>query len=423
MLLNHPIQSLRRVLENNKSSLRNCPMNFKLFLARQMLVFIPIVTAVTYVFAAPHPPAITRPTRPQVPASFDRKTVARLLADIDKPHNASALKVGYFLRRGQPALPTDEGFELLQAAAQAEPVGTQKWFLLQNLRAFAAFRVPGADTAQGFEAYKTIFDHASDAATSGAEYPLRQSIAEFVDSVPGRFNDFGLSKDARTKELLIKAWTAYAVALGAPASSARVSEPNWKAALVKSESLEAFVPAVEKVMADAKVPKTFALLVAAAAVFAPQKPDKASATLEAAKPLVPKTRGQTDVNEAGRLYLPLVDLLVAAPRLPEAIAAQREFIQLSGRGQARLMLLVRKSGDEAATNQLLAELVDAKTDEREVALAASALFKLARDAKTPDPKAGAQAVALLKSYLAAPRPRDVAASLQARLSLGGFYLN
>ena len=101
-----------------------------------------------------------------MPASFDRETVAQLRADIDKPYNASILKVGYFLRRGQPPLPTDEGFELLQSAAKAEPVGTKRWFLLQNLRAFAAFRVPGADTSQGLEAYQTIFEHAAEAAKS-----------------------------------------------------------------------------------------------------------------------------------------------------------------------------------------------------------------------------------------------------------------
>ena len=358
-----------------------------------------------------------------MPASFDRATVAQLLADIDKPHNASLLKVGYFLRRARPPLPTDEGFELLQTAAQAEPVGSKRWFLLQNLRAFAAFRVPGADTSQGFEAYQAIFEHAADAAPAGAGYSLRQSIGEFVASVPGRFNDFGLSKDPKTKELLLQAWTAYAVASGTPLGGAAIAEPNWGAALKKSQSLEAFVPAVERVLADAKVPKSYGLLVTAATVLAPQTPDKAVELLVGAKPLLPKIAGQVDVNQGARLYLPLVELLEANDRLPDAIAAQREWIQLSRHGQARLTLLLRKSGDEAATTGILAGLILPKVDEREVTEAASALFQLARDAKTPDSQANQQAVTLLQSYLAAPRPREWEAELSARRSLATFYFN
>lgn len=368
------------------------------------------------------PTSANRPARPQMPASFDRATVAQLLADIDKPGNASALKVGYFLRRGQPPLPVDEGFELLQAAALAEPVGTNKWFRLQNLRAFAAFRVPGASTEQGFEAYQAIFDHASDAAKADAAYSLRQSIGEFVSAVPGKFNDFGLSKDARTKELLLKAWTAYAIGLSAPMNGAAIAEPDWKRALVKSESLEAFVPAVEKIIADDKVPKSFGLWVAAAAVLAPTKPDKALALWEQAKPLIPKADGKVDVNQAARLYLPLVELLETRDSLPQAIVEQREFVALSNRGQARLMLLLRKSGDETATIKALAELNANGVNEKEITEAASGLFALARATKAPDIRAGEQAEALLTNYLAAPRTRDLSTELKARISLGNAYL-
>lgn len=369
------------------------------------------------------PAPANRPARPQMPASFDRETVAQMLADIDKPYNASLLKVGYFLRRAQPPLPVDEGFELLQTAAQAEPVGTNKWFRLQNLRAFVAFRVPGVDTSQGFEAYQTLFEHAADAPKAKAEYPLRQAILEFVDAVPGRFSNLGLRKTPQTKALLLQAWTAYATALSAPLNGAVIAEPDWTAALQKSESLEAFVPAVEGVLADAKVPKTFGLLVTAAAVLAPQKPGKAIELLIQAKPLIPKIADKADINQSARLYLALVDLLVANDRLPDAIANQREFVQLTGRGQAKLMLLVRQSGDATATQQLLTGLLDPGVVQDEIGEAASGLFKLARDAKTPDEIAEQQAVTLLQTYLAMPRPRDLDAEFKARRSLGTFYLN
>ena len=357
-----------------------------------------------------------------MPASFDRATVGRLLADIDKPYNASALKIGYFLRRGQPELPVLDGFELLQAAAQAEPVGTNKWFRLQNLLAFAAFRVPGADTSQGMDAYETLFNHAADAGKVNAAYTLRESIGEFVSAVPGRFNDFGLSRDERTKALLLRAWAAYAVALSAPMNGAVIDEPNWTRALQKSESLEAFVPAVETLLDDAKLSPSFGLLVAAAQVMAPTKPDKALALWERAKPMIPLRDGKAEVNEAARLYVPLVQWLAAGERLPDAIANQREFVALTGRGQARLMLLLRQSGDEAATAQALASLGAANGNEAEIEDAAAGLLQLAYTAKTPDAGAKQQAVALLETYLAAPRARDMASELYARLRLANAYL-
>lgn len=363
-----------------------------------------------------------RPARPQMPASFDRATVAQLLADIDGPRNASILKVGYFLRRGQPALPTDEGFELLQAAAQTELVGTKRWFLLQNLRAFAAFRVPNIDTDQGFEAYQAIFDHAGDAAGAKADYQLRQSVLEFVDSVSGKLNDLGLRKAEQTKALLLQAWTAYATALSSPLNGAALAEPDWTRALEKSESLEAFVPAVEKVIADPAVPKSFGLLMAAASVLAPKDPARAIALWEQAKPLIPQREGRADLDQAARLYQALVDALVARGRLPDAITNQQQFVQLTGRGQGRLLLLTRQSGDGAATEVMLASLVETASDDREILGAASGLFKLARDTTAPDAKAGQQAEALLLSYLASPRPRDKVDEVGARLSLGNFYL-
>ena len=224
------------------------------------------------------------------------------------------------------------------------------------------------------------------------------------------------------EERSLKAWTAYAISLSAPMKGAAIDEPDWKRALVKSESLEAFVPAVEKVISDDKVPKSFGLLVAAATVLAPTQPDNALALWQQAKPLIPKSDGKADINQAARLYVPLVELLEARGALPQAIKEQSEFVALTARGQAHLMLLLRKSGDVAASDKALAQLNDPKINEKEIYDAASGLFNLARAAKTPDAKAGEQAVTLLTTYLAAPRTRDLSSELKARLSLGNAYL-
>ena len=378
---------------------------------------------------APRP--TTRPTRPQFPATFDRATVQQLLDAIDQPQNASILKVGYFLRRGQPALPVSEGYELLNATLQAEKIGSDKWFQLQNLRAFTAVRLPDADSSDGLAAYDAIFDAAKTATSPQSAYVLRQSISEFVDAIPGKFNAVGLRTDERTRETLFKAWTAYGVALGMAkmAPGARASEPDWQAAITANEAQDAFVPRVETMLADKTVPPNFNLLLAAASLIAPKNPGRALAVLQRAKPLLPTVDGQPDVNQTARWYAQFVDLLVARERVPEAITSQQEFVALTGFGQAKLLTLLRKSGDQAASEKLLAQMSLPTAGEQQINDVAAALFEAARGDKAtpenqvvPDAQAGAQAETLLKAYLAAARPRDVAQEIRARLALGSFYL-
>lgn len=365
-----------------------------------------------------------RPARPQMPASFDRQTVEQLIANIDKPQNSSILKVGYFLRRGQPALPVSEGFGLLKAAAEKEPIGTRRWFLLQSLRGFAAFRVAEADTAEGFAAYDLIFTHAADAAKAKAQYPLRQAISEFVSVVSGKLRDLGLSTDERTRETLFKAWTAYAVALGGQEQTAgsQSVEPNWTAAIEATKATDAFLPYVEKVLADASLSKNFGLLFAASAVVAPKDPNRALTVLLQAKPLLPQEKGKLEVNQAARFYETLVDLLDSQNKPAEAIAVQQERLGLLGSGQAKLLLLYKKNGDEAKVEQILAALNQSDADGREINKAASGLLLLSRAPKAPDTKAGEQAARLLSGYLSAARARDVEEELSARLKLSAFYL-
>lgn len=365
-----------------------------------------------------------KPTRLQMPKSFDRETVRQLIADIDKPHNASILKIGYFLRRGQPELPVSKGYALLKTVTEAEPVGTKKWFLLQGLRGFAAFRVAGVDTAEGFTAYNAIFAHAASATHSNAEYPLRQAIGEFVSAVPGKFRDLDLMTDDRTRETLFKAWTAYAQALGATAQPRqnREVEPPWNAAIEAAKASDAFVPYVEKVLGDPTIPKSFSLLFAAATVLSPKNPDRAIALLEQAKPLLPEENGKPELNQAARFYNAFEVLLVSRNRLADAVSLQQEFVKSTGRGQANLLLLYHQSGNQAEVDRSLADLSEPTTNEQEINQAASGLFKLAYDAKAPDTKSGEQGAALLKAYLTAPRTRILEEEIDGRLALANFYL-
>lgn len=387
-----------------------------------------LFTAIETLTAAPADHQLVRspgagPNRPQLPARFDEQTVRQMVADIDKPYSASLLKVGYFLRRGRPEFPIAQGFALLEAAAEREPVATRRWFLLQGLRAFVAFRVADVSTEKGFAAYEAIFAHAAEAAKARSLYPLRQAIAEFVSGVSGKFKELGLATDERTKETLLKAWTAYVLTVSAPSVAAsRAPEPDWNVAIQSVGASEAFLTEAEKVLADTAIPKGFGILFAAATIVASKDPAKAVSLLQQAKPLVPKKKGKLEINQAARFYDTLVDLLAAQNNLTAAITAQEERSRLLGDGQAKLLLLHRRNKDQAGVQRLLAALSEPIADENEVNAAASSFLALARNRESPDAQAGEEAEALLKKYLSFPRKRSAEVELDARLKLGSIYL-
>lgn len=370
------------------------------------------------------PPTNARPVLPRV---FDRTTVEDLLAHIDAPRNASTLKVGYFLRRGggADALPVQEGFAMLSAAAAKEPVGTRRWFMLQSLRGFAAFRTPGVSADEGFAAYGAIFEHAKEAEKSSAVYPLRQAIAEFVGAVAGKFNGtgLGLTFQERTKHLLLAAWSAYLLALAMPLpGKSRAPEPPWREAIEIAKVQKEFLPLVEKMVANPAAPKNFTLLSAAASVEAKEHPEKALEMLKAAQLLLPRVQGKVDAGEAAHLYNTWVGLLETQKKLDDAIAVQSERIGFLGDGQAKLLLLYRQKGDAAQAEKMLTSLEETSANEREVLSAATGLLELAQDKEKPDAKAGEQGAQLLRNYLTVERPREVESELQARLLLGNYLV-
>ena len=361
--------------------------------------------------------------RPVTPPVFNQSVVEKLLSGIDEPRNASLLKVGYFLQRKQPELPTGEGYAMVKAAAQAEPVGTKRWFWLENLLGFAAFRVAEADPQDGFDAYNAVFAHASDAAKVEAQYPFRQAITEYVAVSSTRFRNLNLFSDPRTRDTLLKAWTANAVAVRQPQKPGeRNAEPDWKRAVELTHSAEALLPYVEKTLDDASIPKNFGLLSASAAVLATPNPKRAVVVMQQAKAVLPRLNGALDLNQAARFYGSLVQLLVDQNRLPEAVAEQQEFVKLTGRGQGDLLMLYKKSGDKNALQALLQELSAPTANEREINRAASALTTFGRNPKAPDAKADGQAATLLETYLAPDRTRVIDEELQARLTLANIYL-
>lgn len=363
----------------------------------------------------------TKASRPQMPPIFDLNTVERLITDIDHPPNAAILKVGYFMRRGSPELPVMEGFKLLKVTLDKEPVGSKRWFLLNNLLASAAFRVSGQDPSQGFVAYNLLFTHSQDAVRVDARYVLRQAILEYVAMVPGRLKDLGLVGDERTKETLFKAWSAYIATLSSANGTDRLTEPPWDAAIEASGGTEDFMPYAERAIADKSIPKNFSVLFTVALIIAPKNPERSLLFLDQAKPLLSSTNGKLNINQAVKFYGVYTQILIGLNRRAEAIELQRELITLTGRGQADLLILLHEQNDQEGFQLLMNRLLLPTANEYEINKAAKNLFELEREGKNGADKAGNQAVALLTNYLLVPREREIGEELSARLALASFY--
>jgi len=381
--------------------------------------------------------------RPEMPVTFDAATVQKLIDGIEKPPSAMILRSGYFMRRGAHPLATEEGFVLLQKAAEKEPGDGKRWFVLQSTLAFAAFRVPGGRPDEGFAAYTAVFEHAAKAGPADALYTLRQAINDYLFLVQGRFGDLKLQSDERTGKTLGNAWAAYASVLGQEAKAKPkyvAPEPMWTQAIAAANLPEDFDAEVEKTIADPAVPKTFALYKAAVSVFEGSKPQRAVEVLQQARPLLPKD----DLNEAawyfGKLVASLerqathdekgLDKPLDKTKLAEAIAVQEDMVKTTGRGHTRRAELRRQGGDEKAFAELVAQLSAADAPEPEILAAGELLSKTHREAantEQPDEKKSDENSAqllrdLLNSYLKAERQRSVASELRARLMLGRMLL-
>jgi len=348
-------------------------------------------------------------------SSFDKAAVQTLVDTIETDHNASTLEFGYFMRRGEPPLPPADGYNLVAAAADKEPVASRRWFLLESVRAFAAFRVQGVSPDEGFKAYDTLFSHAAEAQKADATEALRQAILFYVFSVPGRFVDLSLLSDDRTGTLLLKAWTAYTAYV--PPGKPGIPEPLWAAAIQKSSMQTKFLPAIDKTLKDPAAPKTYGLLKTAAVVYQQTSLTRAINLLQQAKPLLP-----SDKTEMHWYYSTLVNWLSDAKKYPQAISAAQEEIKATGQGQGMLAQLQYKSGDLAGLKTTLAALSAPDASQIELNNAADWMDDLYSKDHVKNKDLGDQVITMLSQYVSSPRSRDIEQELRARKSLADLLI-
>lgn len=365
-------------------------------------------------------------TSARLPSIVDQATVQGFLDDIEKPRASSTLKRGYFARRGQPAFPFDQALALVDAAIAKEPVGSKRWFELQDVRGYAILKTRILAPQEGMAAYGAIFDAADKAAASDALYPLRVSIAEYAGYI-GNFNRKDeVQGEPQAKRSLLKAWNAYALTAVLPMRG-HTAPPNFTRAFAVFGSDDDTLATVEKTLSDPKTPRSFELLVTGAALVAPKQPDQALTWLKDAKPLLPSSSTQDPalaslaINTTARYYDLLVGLLQSSNRLDQAIIAQGERITRTGGGYGQLWELLGRIGDTNGQNAVLSKLKSSDVSSREVLRASNTIgqFALLADPLPGGPEAAAS---VLQALLSPGRKRTPEEEMQARVWLGAYFL-
>ncbi len=361
--------------------------------------------------------------RPPTFPRFNEKTIKALIRGIDKPRNATSLKIGYFALRDESAFPLRKGWELLRVACTREKVASKRWFILQNVKAFAAFRLKFTNKKDGFVAYAQIFEHAQEAEPAHASYYLRQAINEYVNSIPVSFDQFDANKDENSISGLSEAWVAYVISERQPSPS-RYLLPDWPSAFDSAGCPVGLSAIAEKQLANKQNRLTFGVLSSAGEIFSFDKPDRAIQVLLSAKELKPASENQqTDIGLKDHVYSQLVSLLDRKNRSSEAMNLRKERIRKLNTGRADLIRSL-ESHDDVAITKIVDELRPASSSEDEVFSVNEELTNTGYDGATNtvwNPGYLHLAISLFESYLSPARKKSLKSEVVARLRLSALY--
>jgi hypothetical protein len=363
--------------------------------------------------------------RPRISTQLDRATLQKYLDTIEQPGVTSSLKIGYFGGRASTqSLPVAEGFALLQTALKKEPVASKRWFYLQNVRGWAAFRCREISPDEGYAAYSELFDQTPKAKTAKTVYAPQSALIDWIATINGRMGHLRsedgetLRYDERTTGVLLKAWTAYASLLTQTDGRWNGREPNWSEAINRLGASDEFIAAVEKTLDDPQAKRTFTLMFAAALVIGDKSPQRAFALYVQASRVLPRDASKKiEVPLAARFFDAWLALLVREKKFPQAAEMLHERIRFIGSGHTTLLKQQLNQQDEVGAADTLRVLMLPTAPEAEV-LAAAAWLARRWDGNRAQVASAERSAALLNAYLVATRARSLRTELEARFRLG-----
>ena len=214
---------------------------------------------------------------PRMPKRFDKATVEKLVQTIDKDFNAVILKHGYFGSASPQDFSVPRGYELLQAAARKQPLGTPRWFVMSSVQAYAGLFRDEKTRAAATTLYGTIFDAYARAPQEANVKTAQRSIYEFLHAIPsdGQVMSASSIDMKQGKPVFLKALNAYIVLLNQN-KPYKVALP-WMEAVVALDVSPEATDMVSKALESSKgAPKLPTLYLLAAKVYEPTAPEKAA---------------------------------------------------------------------------------------------------------------------------------------------------
>ncbi len=354
-------------------------------------------------------------THALIPAqsTFDRSRVQELLDSVEAGTNASTLESGYFLRRGQPPLSQGDGYAMVEAAIEKEHIASDRWFVLESVRAFAALRTPGVEPDEAYDAYGKIFNMAAQAKTTFAIDCVRKAVRMYVYSVPGRINFLQLPDDKVTTDLLFQAWNVYYYVLPADESG---DNPDWLPAIEWTSSDAQFLPLVQQ-MIQTSPSNSFSLRKIAVSLSEGSDPSGALKALKACRSMLP-----SDPDEEAWYFGTVEKLLDQVNDHPSAILAAQDQIATMGTGYGRLAEELFLSEDNIGFQKSISYLDGNTAAAIDVLDAADRLEELAALNEDKNQTARTSAALVLNSFLSSNRPMNEVDRLHAESCLAGIYL-
>lgn len=357
-------------------------------------------------------PETTRPTL--LREELGVKDVQVLIDRIDRPNSAAALKFGYFGRRTEASESRRPGLDLLEESIKKEPVATRRWYILENVRAYAYFRVQDASPLVGLASYSDVFEHAEDSPRTESQYFVLQSVNDFLFDIQGRFRDIGLRKDPKTIETMVKAWHAYTIALTNRGKRKFNFGPfPWGDAIDATSSESIMLPLLQSALDNVELKEKYDVVFAAAVANRKVRPDVAISLLERTLPTIP-----ADSDQANTQYCKLlVQLYEATGNLKMAVLTQKQQVVRTRRGNAELLRLYLKAGLDDDAKQLIQSLCTELQDEREIVSTAERLREWVYTSDAHTGMWNSQLVQMLNTYLHIDRVRQVSKEIRARVIL------
>ena len=340
---------------------------------------------------------------------------AKLIATVDQPGAADTIIGRYLSPEPLPGVSPKEVYDTAALAMLDHPFNTVRWYSLERIAAYASFRVNSFGANQGYIRYDDLFQAWPGAKALRISALMETSIAEFCETVGGRYGQYAMVSYDRPDGVVSDAARAYFGLLRAGYVPTRTIQ--WVPAVGRCWRADSVLGVARAAAGEPQARTNLAWVAATAGILQQQDQAGAQRVLTRAGPLLAHSTGPW-AEECRAIQ---VNLFVRAGKLSDAVAAQRGVAEHTGQGSAYLLQLADEAGDEAAVDVACRLLAQEKADETDIIRAAEYLNVMAAQ-KPAAPRYSERCRAILTAQLSSKRRWSAEGEVEARLILASLLV-